>query len=92
MGLDKTPVNKVRMKTAVQYICDIIDQEEEKFGSVPRYYVECTEDRAVMPFIQRKMYTEMPCEKVYSMAPSHSPFFSKPKELSDIFCEIAAFN
>ena len=44
---------------------------------------------SLAPFIQKKMYTEMPCEKVYSMAASHSPFFSKPGELADIFCEIA---
>lgn len=62
---------------------------DENFGSVPRFYIECTEDRAVTPFIQQKMYTETPCEKVYSMNTSHSPFFSKPKELSDILCEIA---
>lgn len=61
---------------------------EERFGSVPRYYIECTEDRAVTPFIQRKMYTELPCKKVYQMATSHSPFFSRPKELCDILCEI----
>lgn len=62
---------------------------DSNFGSVPRYYIECTEDRAVTPFIQRKMYTEMPCEKVYSLPTSHSPFFSRPQQLSDIFCEIA---
>jgi pimeloyl-ACP methyl ester carboxylesterase len=63
---------------------------DERFGSVRRFYIECTEDRAVTPFIQQKMYTETACEKVYSMATSHSPFFSRPQELSDIFCEIAA--
>jgi len=35
------------------------------------------------------MYEETPCEKVYSMATGHSPFFSRPEELVDIFCEIA---
>jgi pimeloyl-ACP methyl ester carboxylesterase len=61
---------------------------EENFGSVPRVYIECTEDRAVTPFIQRKMYTEMPCGKVYSLATSHSPFFSKPKELVEILLDV----
>ena len=61
---------------------------EENFGRVPRVYIECTEDRAVTPFIQRKMYTETPCEKVYSMQTSHSPFFSKPQELCDILCNL----
>lgn len=63
---------------------------EENFGSVPRYYIECTEDRAVTPFIQQKMYEETPCKKIYRMATSHSPFFSQPETLTEIFCEIAA--
>lgn len=62
---------------------------EENYGRVPRYYIECTEDRAVTPFIQRKMYGETVCKKVYSLATSHSPFFSKPKELTDILCGIS---
>ena len=62
---------------------------EENFGAIPRVYIECTEDKAVTPFIQRKMYKETPCNQVYSMSTSHSPFFSKPRELVDIFCEIA---
>ncbi len=64
---------------------------EKNYGSVPRFYIECTEDRAVTPFIQRKMYTESPCQKVYQMATSHSPFFSKPHELVEILEEIAVF-
>jgi pimeloyl-ACP methyl ester carboxylesterase len=57
---------------------------EENWGRVPRIYIECTEDRAVTPFIQRKMYSEIPCGKVYRLPCSHSPFFSRPKELVDI--------
>lgn len=62
----------------------------EKYGKVPKYYIECTEDKAVTPFIQQKMYSESQCEKVYQMNTSHSPFFSKPKELCDIFLDIAS--
>jgi pimeloyl-ACP methyl ester carboxylesterase len=61
-----------------------------KYGKIPRFYIECTEDRAVTPFIQRKMYTETPCEKVFSMKTSHSPFFSQPQALVDILGEIAS--
>jgi pimeloyl-ACP methyl ester carboxylesterase len=59
---------------------------DENYGTVPRVYIECTADRAVTPFIQRKMYTEMPCEKVYTMHTSHSPFFSQPQQLVEILC------
>jgi pimeloyl-ACP methyl ester carboxylesterase len=67
-----------------------LELTEERFGSAPRYYIECTQDRAVTPFIQRKMYEETPCKKVFSMNSSHSPFFSQPEELTSLFCEIAA--
>lgn len=63
---------------------------EENFGSIPRYYIECLQDRAVTPFIQKKMYTETPCRKIYRLDTSHSPFFSRPEELCRIFFEIVA--
>jgi len=62
---------------------------EINYGRIPRIYIECTEDRAVTPFIQKMMHRDTKCEKVYTMAASHSPFFSKPEELTDILCEIA---
>jgi pimeloyl-ACP methyl ester carboxylesterase len=65
---------------------------DDNYDKIPRFYIECTEDKAVTPFIQRKMYAETPCKKVYSMATSHSPFFSQPKELVDIFCAIAVYS
>ena len=61
---------------------------DENFGRVPRVYIECTENRAVTPFIQRKMHTEMPCEKVYRLPTSHSPFFSQPQALADILSQL----
>ena len=65
---------------------------DENFGSVRRFYIACLQDqdRAVTSFIQQKMYNETICEKVYHMDTSHSPFFSKPKELYEILAEIAA--
>lgn len=63
---------------------------DENYGTVRRFYIELTEDRAITPGLQQKMHTEMPCEKVYKMATSHSPFFSKPQELVDILIQIAA--
>lgn len=63
---------------------------ETNYGSVPRFYIECTDDRAVTPFIQKKMYLETPCKEVYQIHSSHSPFFSKPIELCNLFNEIAS--
>lgn len=59
-----------------------VEVTEGNFGSVRRTYVHTTRDRAVSPAAQEKMYTELPCEKVVSMATGHLPFFAAPEELA----------
>ena len=59
-----------------------VEVTEGNFGSVRRTYVHTTQDRAVSPAAQEKMYTELPCEKVVSMATGHLPFFAAPEELA----------
>jgi len=50
-------------------------------GHVPRVYIETLQDRALGPATQKKMYTALPCQKVYSLPTSHSPFLSAPAQL-----------
>jgi pimeloyl-ACP methyl ester carboxylesterase len=58
-----------------------VSVSEANFGRVRRTYIECLRDRSIGPTTQRRMYTELPCEKVVSMDTSHSPFLSVPEEL-----------
>lgn len=62
---------------------------KERYGSIPKIYIECLQDRAVTLYIQRKMQKDSPCDRVFQIDSSHSPFFSKPEELSGILNEIA---
>jgi len=62
----------------------------ERFDSLPRAYIELTEDKAVTPAFQRYMNSRTPCDPVLSIAASHSPYFSKPDELADGLEELAA--
>ncbi len=55
---------------------------EERFGSVPRWYIECTHDNAVRIGRQRAMVKTLPC-KVITMECGHSPFYSNPEELAE---------
>jgi pimeloyl-ACP methyl ester carboxylesterase len=59
-----------------------VEVTDGNFGSVRRTYVHTTEDRAVSPAAQERMYTELPCEKVVSMSTGHLPFFAAPDELA----------
>jgi pimeloyl-ACP methyl ester carboxylesterase len=58
------------------------------WGSVPRTYVVCTQDRALQPAMQRKFieladaaFPHSPTN-VYTLDSSHSPFLSMPGELA----------
>jgi pimeloyl-ACP methyl ester carboxylesterase len=56
---------------------------EERYGRVPRVYIETLQDRGVTTGLQRRMREKVPCQKVVSMNSSHSPFLSSPEELAD---------
>jgi pimeloyl-ACP methyl ester carboxylesterase len=60
----------------------------ERFGRVPRHYVECLEDRAIDIATQRAMHARVPCT-VHTLDASHSPFFSMPDRLADLLVRIA---
>lgn len=53
-----------------------------KYGSVAKIYIECLEDRAMVPELQKRIYTMHPCEKVVSINTGHSSFISAPKVLA----------
>ncbi len=60
----------------------------ENYGSVRRFYITTAYDKAITPAFQEKMYTDQPCEDVYSMNTEHSPFFSAPDNLKNILDKI----
>ncbi|KAI5083258.1 hypothetical protein GOP47_0003001 [Adiantum capillus-veneris] len=61
----------------------------ENYGSVPRYYIETTEDRALTTAVQQNMIKQNPPHQVFRLKGSdHSPFFSKPQGLFKLLVEI----
>ncbi len=58
--------------------------------SVLRMYIETTEDRALPIAVQRAMVRAMPCDAVYTMPTSHSPFLSQPEQLAEILNDVGA--
>ncbi len=56
----------------------------ERFGSVPRTYVECTADRTIPIESQRRMQQMVPGADVVTLWADHSPFLSRPEALSEV--------
>jgi pimeloyl-ACP methyl ester carboxylesterase len=60
----------------------------ERFGRVPRAYLETLRDRAVTHAAQRRMQSVLPCEPVFTLDTDHSPFLSQPEALARILISI----
>lgn len=55
----------------------------ERFGSIPRTYVECTEDRTIPISSQRLMQSLVPGARIVTLDADHSPFLSRPRALAE---------
>jgi pimeloyl-ACP methyl ester carboxylesterase len=55
----------------------------ERWGSLPRTYVECTEDRTIPIESQRRMQAMSPGARGVTLDADHSPYLSRPVELAD---------
>jgi pimeloyl-ACP methyl ester carboxylesterase len=62
----------------------------EKFGRVPRIYIESLRDRIIPLSVQRAMTSASPCADVFSIDTDHSPFYSAPELLASHLRHIAA--
>lgn len=61
----------------------------DRFGTVPRHYIECAHDRTIPLDVQRAMQAVSPCESVTTLESDHSPFICMPDALAAVMIEIA---
>jgi len=59
---------------------------DSSYGAIKKYYILCTEAKELD---KSNMVMNVPCEKVYKLGSSHSPFFSMPEKLVEILSEIS---
>lgn len=52
----------------------------DRFQSVPRAYIRCTQDRGLSVQMQDRMIERQPCDRVATLGASHSAFVSMPDQ------------
>lgn len=58
---------------------------DERYGAIPKVYILCTQAKDLD---KSSIAQNVPCQKVYKLASSHSPFFSMPGKLAEIIDEL----
>ena len=66
---------------------DPVSISASRFGRVPKLYIECLQDNAILIEDQRRMHAKVPC-KVVSLDTDHAPFFSVDGQLVDLIISI----
>ncbi|MGH3494729.1 MAG: alpha/beta fold hydrolase [Mycobacterium sp.] len=56
----------------------------QRWGSIPRTYIEALYDRAISLAEQRRMQRLSPGATVHSLATGHSPFITRPDDTADL--------
>lgn len=78
---DKEIAHKNLSRQAIEPLGATVSVTDSVYGQIRKYYILCTEskdvDKSLLP-------TRVKCEKLIKIPTSHSPFFSRPKELSKI--------
>jgi pimeloyl-ACP methyl ester carboxylesterase len=62
---------------------------DERFGRVPRYYIETLQDRSVHLELQRAMHARQPCRPVFALDTDHAPQLSAPASLAALLLRVA---
>ena len=62
----------------------------ERWGMVPRGYIECRQDQTLSLARQRRFQGAAPCDPVIQLDTDHSPFLSAPSELANAMLKIAS--
>jgi pimeloyl-ACP methyl ester carboxylesterase len=60
----------------------------DRFQSVPRSYIRCTQDRGLSIQMQDRLIERQPCEHVATLDASHSPFFSMPEQFTQALLSV----
>jgi pimeloyl-ACP methyl ester carboxylesterase len=63
-------------------------QLSDRFQSVPRSYIRCTQDRGLSIQMQDRLIERQPCARVATLDASHSPFFSMPEQFTQALLSV----
>ena len=81
-------LRKFRVEPAIPFI-NKLTLTDANFGTVDKYYIHTLQDHAIGMDLQNLMVAAAHITNTYSVNTGHSPFLSKPGEVTDLLMKIA---
>jgi len=87
VDVQKEVLAKFRVEPAIPF-GNKVTLTDANFGSVMKYYIHTAQDHAVGIDLQNRMVTAAHITKTYSLDTGHSPFLSKPDQVTALLLTI----
>jgi pimeloyl-ACP methyl ester carboxylesterase len=84
----KLVVDKFKVEPAIPF-ADKVALTDLNFGSVSKCYIKTLQDHAIGTDLQSKMIAAAKITKLYSIDTGHSPFLTKPEEVTKFLLDAA---
>ncbi|MCD9019201.1 alpha/beta fold hydrolase [Parachryseolinea silvisoli] len=84
----KRVIENYRPEPAIPF-SNKVSLTDNHFGTVSKVYIKTLNDVVISPGLQDRMITVAGIKTVYQLKTSHSPFLSKPHDVSDLLLKIA---
>ncbi|TNE55533.1 MAG: alpha/beta fold hydrolase [Bacteroidetes bacterium] len=72
----------------IKPITEAITISKGRYGTIPKYFIECANDRIFSLEYQRLLQGQFPFKKIYTIQTGHSPFLADPETLAEILNKI----
>jgi len=82
-------IPKLSMKQATQPFMAPIRLSEDRFGTVPKYYIRSSLDKVLSVQLQDQMIKNWKVNKVFTLESGHFPLISMPEKLASTIKEIS---
>lgn len=86
---DRAEANRRLFAEPYRPLVEVSGVSAERWGRVPRAYIESADDNTFPVEVQRRMQATAPCDPVITLDSDHSPFLSVPEDLAGAMVEIA---
>ncbi|WGL60594.1 alpha/beta fold hydrolase [Pigmentibacter sp. JX0631] len=79
-----TAIEEKMVVEPIEPLSHKINISKEKFGTIPKYYIQTLRDNAIPQKLQREMYTETEVKQVFTITSGHAPNLTNPVKVADI--------
>ncbi|HKI26236.1 MAG TPA: alpha/beta fold hydrolase [Candidatus Sulfotelmatobacter sp.] len=95
-GADREAIGESLIREPLAPMANMVKLTAERFGRVPKYYIETTADAVVSPALQERMMAGTKLRRTFKINAGHASYVTRPSEVAGailgVLSEVGAVN